>query len=115
MPWVYFNLGQIDPTIGRFTIQKLLFGLSEDRQRAIPSIFILMLQVMKHTIWVARCDFRSRDKQPVAHECLSKAIAKLGFVLHLLGRQCETAAQICAFEWQGSLGHFEGEELVFSF
>ena len=77
-----------------------------------------MLQVMKHTTWVARCDFRFRQK-PIAHVCLSKAIAKLKFVLGLPGRRCETAAQIRAFEreWltRATLGHFEGEKLVFSF
>ena len=84
-----------------------------------PSIIIFMLLVLKHTIWVARCDFRFRDQQPVAHECLSKAIAKLKFVLRLLARWCRSPSQIRVFEreWlaHGSLRHFEGEELVFSF
>ena len=88
--WVYFNLRQINPTAGRFTVEELLFGFCEDRQWDIPSIFIFILQVMKHTIWVARCNFRFRDQQPVAHECLSKAIAKLKFILYLLGRRCRS-------------------------
>ena len=117
--WVFFHLTQIDPTAGRFTVEELLFGFSADRQRAIPSILIFMLLVMKHTIWVARCDFRFRDEQPVAHKCLSKAIAKIKFVLPLIARRCRSPSQIRAFEreWlaRGSLGHFEGEELVFSF
>ena len=58
---VYFHLSQIDPTTGQFTVEELLFGFSADRQRAIPSIIIFMLLVMKHTIWVACCDFRFRE------------------------------------------------------
>ena len=116
--WVFFNLMSCNLTARRFSVDELLFGFSAERRRAIPSVIIYMLQVMKHTIWVARCDFRFRQTRPIAHVCLSKAIAKLKFVLHLLGRRCETVAQIRAFEreWlaRGTLGHFEGEELVFS-
>ena len=117
--WVFFNLLSCNPTARRFSVDELLFGFSAERRRAIPSIIIYMLQVMKHTIWVARCDCRFRQTKPIAHVCLSKAIAKTKFVLRLLGRRCETVAQIRAFEreWlaRGTLGHFEGEELVFSF
>ena len=117
--WVCFHLSQTDPAAGQFTVEELLFGFSAARQRAIPFIIIFMLLVMKHTIWVAHCDFRFRDQRPVAHECLSKAIAKLKFILRLLCQQCRSLSQIRAFEreWlaRGFLGHFEGEELVFSF
>ena len=116
--WVYFNLMSCHPTTRRFTVNELLFGFSAERRRAIPLIIIYMLQVMKHTIWVAQCDFRFHQK-PIAHVCLSTAIAKLKFVLGLLGCRCETLAQIRKFEWEwlarGTLGHFEKEELVFSF
>ena len=47
------------------------------QRQAIPSIIIYMQQVMKHTIWVARCDFRFRQKQPVAHECLKTTTASV--------------------------------------
>ena len=104
MAWVYFNLLRLDPTAGRFSVEELLFGFSEDRRRAIPPIIIFMLLVMKHTIWVARCDFRFRQQMPVAHQCLKTAIAKIKFILRIIA------------EWlaRGTLGHFEGEELVFS-
>ena len=75
--------------------------------------------MMKHTIWVARCDFRFHGLVPVASERLKKAIAKVKFVLRLFGRRCKLPAQVRSFErdWlaRGILGHFEGEELVFSF
>ena len=76
-----------------------------------------MLLVVKHTIWVARCDFRFCQKTPIISECLNKVIAKLKFILTLLDKRCKSPAQIRAFEreWlaRGSLGHFEGQELVF--
>ena len=117
--WVFQQLHHITPLAGRFTVEELLFGFSEVRRRAIPSIIIFMLLVMKHTIWVARCDFRFRQRMPVASKCLSQAIAKVKFILGLLGKRCKSPAQIRAFEreWlaRGSLGHFEGTELVFAF
>ena len=117
--WVYFNLYTINPTAGRFTVEELLFGFSEARRRAIPTIIIYMLLVVKHTIWVARCDFRFRQKTPIISECLNKVIVKLKFFLQLLLERCKSPAQIRAFEqeWlaRGFLGHLEGQELVFSF
>ena len=117
--WVYFNLYTINPTASRFTVEELLFGVLEARRRAIPTIIIYMLLVVKHTIWVARCDFRFRQKTPIISECLNKVIVKLKFILSLLFKQCKSSAQIRAFEreWlaRGSLGHLEGQELVFSF
>ena len=112
-------LHSINPTAGRFTVDELLFGFSEARRRAIPSIFIFMLMVMKHAIWVARCDFRFRQKIPVASNVLHIAIRRIKFVLNLLFKRCKSPAQIRAFEreWlgRGSLGHLEGPDLVFSF
>ena len=117
--WVYFNLNTINPTASRFTVEELLFGFSEVRRRAIPTIIIYMLLVVKHTIWVARCHFRFRQMTPIISGCLNKVIAKLKFILHLLFQRCKNPAQIRAFEreWlaSGSSGNLEGEELVFSF
>ena len=117
--WVHFNLWQISPSAAVFSVTELLFGFSPERRRIVPPIIIWMLQVMKHTIWVARCDFRFRGQVPVASECQKKAIAKIKFVLRLFGRRCRLPAQVRSFErdWlaRGILGHFEEEELVFSF
>ena len=46
--WVFFNLMSCNPTAWRFSVDELLFGFSVERRRAIPSIIIYMLQVMKH-------------------------------------------------------------------
>ena len=117
--WVYFNLMQVDPVATPFSVVELLFGFSLERRRSIPLVIICMLHVMKHVIWVARCDFRFRDVMPVASECLKKAIAKIKFILCLQARKCKSPSQFRSYEreWlaRGTLGHFEGEELVFSF
>ena len=104
--WVFSRLLDCDPTAVRFTVQELLFGFFEARRRAIPSIILYMLQVMKHTIWVARCDFHFRHKPPVPYECLQWAKAKLKFILSLLGRRCRSPSQICTFGG-GSGSHWE--------
>ena len=79
--WVYTNVVRINPTAGRFTVDELLFGFSEARRQAIPSIFFFMLMVMKHAIWVARCDFRFRQKVPIASNILHIAIRRIKFII----------------------------------
>ena len=113
--WVHFNLWQICPTAAVFSVTELLFGFSSERRHIVPPIIIWMLQVMKHIIWVARCDFRFRGQVPVVSECQKKAIAKIKFVLRLFGRRCRLPAQVRPFErdWlaRGILGHFEWHEV----
>ena len=99
---MFQQLHYINPIVGRFTVEELLFGFSEVRRRAIPSIIIFMLLVMKHTIWVARCDFRFRQRMLVASKCLSQAITKLKFILGLLGKRCRSPAQIRVLSGSGS-------------
>ena len=117
--WVYAQLLRVDPLARAFSVDELLFGFSQDRYRRIPVVFVWMLQVMKHAIWVARCDFRFRAKMPVESVCLKKGIARTKFVLELEARKCKLPAHFRSFErdWlaKGTLGHFEDEELVFSF
>jgi hypothetical protein len=113
------NLLQVDPIASKFTVDELLSGFTAERRRKIPLVIIWMLYTMKHIIWVARCDFRFRDKMPVESECLKRLIVRIKFVLCLLGRKCKSPAQVSSFEkeWlaSGRLGHFVGEKLVFSF
>ena len=110
--WVHFHLWQICPSAAVFSVTELLFGFSSERRRIVPPIIIWMFQVMKHTIWVAPCDFHFHGQVPVASECQKKAIAKIKFVLRLFGRRCRLPAQVRSFEWDwlapGILGHFEG-------
>ena len=117
--WVYTNLNHINPTTGPFTVDELLFGFSEVRSRAIPSLFVFMLMVMKHAIWVARCDFQFRQKVPIASQVLPIAIIRIKFTLTLLFKRCKSPSQIRVFELEwlgcGSLRHLEGPDLVFSF
>jgi hypothetical protein len=78
-----------------------------------------MLHTMKHIIWVAHCDYRFQGKMSVETECLKRLFVRIMFVLRLLGRKCNSPAQVQSFEkeWlaSGRLGHFAGEKLVFSF
>ena len=117
--WVYFNLLQYDARATNFTVKELLFGFSRERRKSIPKVIVWMLQVVKHRLWVARCDFRYRNTLPTEAECLKVVIARVKFLLKVHGGQCRSPAQVRDFEkeWLANktLGHFEGEKLVFSF
>jgi hypothetical protein len=117
--WVYFNLMMYDGSATPFTVEELLFGFSRARRRRIPHIIIWMLQVVKHYLWVARNDFRFRDQRRTEADCLKAIIARLKFLLKVLAGRCRSPSQIRSFEKQwlanNTLGHFEGEKLVFSF
>ena len=75
--------------------------------------------MVKHSLWLARNDFRFRDKLRTEAECLNAVIARLKFLLKVLAGRCRSPSQIRSFEKQwlanSTLGHFEGEKLVFSF
>lgn len=117
--WVYFHLLLYDPTASPFTVRELLFGFEKPRRSGIPFVIIWMLHVVKHHLWVARCDFRFRDTLRSEVECLQSMIARIKFLLTVLGRRCRSPSQVRAFEKQwlagSTIGHFEGEKLVFSF
>ena len=116
--WVYVNLMVVYPAATPFTVEELLFGINRHQHDNIPSIIIWMLQVVKHHLWVACCDFRFRGQLRTKVECLKALIARIKFLLKVLAsRYC--SPQIRSFEKQWlankTLGHFEGEKLVFSF
>jgi hypothetical protein len=117
--WVYFNLMMYDGSATPFTVEELLFGFTHARRQRIPHIIIWMLQVVKHYLWVARNDFRFRDKRRTEADCLKAIIARLKFLLKVVASRCRSPSQIRSFEKQWlankTLGHFEGEKLVFSF
>jgi hypothetical protein len=73
----------------------------------------------KHYLWVARNDFRFRNKVRTEADCLKAIIARLKFLLKVLAGCCRSPSQIRSFEKQRlankTLGHFVGEKLVFSF
>ena len=115
--WVYFNLMVVCPSATPFTVEELLFGVDKHRRRNIPHIIIWMLQMVKHRLWVARCDFRFRGQLRTEAECLKAMIARLKFLLKVVAGRCRSPSQIRPFEKQWlankTLGHFEGEKLVF--
>ena len=117
--WVYFNLLGYEANARPFTVDELLFGFCQERRKRIPDVIIWMLQVVKHSLWLARDDFRFRDKLRTEAECLNAVIARLKFLLKVLAGRCRSPSQIRSFEKQwlanSTLGHFEGEKLVFSF
>ena len=118
--WVYFQLLRVTPEATPFTVTEILFGFSKARRRCIPKVISWMLLVVKHRIWVARCDFRFRNVPPDEALCLKVAIARIHFLLrsHAAAR-CSSLSQQEHFieEWlaDGILGSFSNEKLVFSF
>ncbi|CAB4034137.1 Hypothetical predicted protein [Paramuricea clavata] len=116
--WV-FVLMVVCPSAPPFTVEELLFGVNTNRCRNVPKIILWMLQVVKHHLWVARCDFRFCGVLRTEAECLKAMIARLKFLLKVVAGRCRSPSQIRSFEKQwlanNTLGHFEGEKLVFSF
>ena len=116
--WVYFQLVSVLPNERPFSVTDLLFGVIAARRKRIPQVFVWMLQTMKHSIWLARCDFRFRAVPPVEANCLKRTIAKVQFLLTVAARKCRTKKQrdcFCKeFLANGTLGSFNGEKLVFS-
>jgi hypothetical protein len=79
--WVYFNLMVVHSAATSFTVEELLFGINQRQRRNVPHIISWMLQVVKHHLWVARCDFRFRGQLRTEAECLKALIARIKFLL----------------------------------
>ena len=117
--WVYFLFLTCDERAQRFTAAELLFCFSAAKRKRVPDVIVWLLNVVKHALWVARNDFRFRRVRRTEAQCLQAVISRTKFLLKVLAGRCRSPSQIRAFEKQwlasSTLGHFEGEELVFSF
>ena len=61
----------------------VLFGLNSDELRAVPQIFVYLLNVCKFFIWQSRNDCRFRGVQPGAASTIEKVKARVKFYLPL--------------------------------
>ena len=92
--WVYFNLMVVHPAATPFTVEELPFGINQRQRLNVPHIIIWMLQVVKHHLWVARCDFRFRGQLRTEAESLKALIARIKFLLKVLASRCRSPSQI---------------------
>ena len=61
----------------------VLFGFDPDELRAVPNIFVYMLNVSKYFVWQARNDFRFRDVHPGAIVAIKGVKSRVRFYLPL--------------------------------
>ena len=115
--WVFFQLLRVVPDATPFTVREPLFGFSG---RCIRKLIKWILLVVKHQIWVSRCDFRFRDIPPDEAKCLKIVIARIKFLLRVLASESSSSSQKRAIfeqKWLsgGILGQFSDKKLVFPF
>ncbi|CAB3997114.1 Hypothetical predicted protein [Paramuricea clavata] len=83
----------------------VLYTASRLKLSSISSLSVDTTTVVKHYLWVARNDFRFRDKRRTEADCLKAIIARLKFLLKVLASRCRSPSQIRSFEkqWLASL------------
>ena len=91
--WVFFQLLRVVPDATPFTVRELLLGFCGSRRRRIPTVIKWMLLVMKHQIWVARCDLRFHNIPPDEAKCQKIAIARIKFLLRVLASKYSSSSQ----------------------
>ena len=74
--------------------------------------------VVKHQIWVSRCNHRFRNVVPVEAKCLNAAMARIEFLLCVSAAKSFSSPQkrkLFEQAWLGGgvLGHFSGAKVVF--
>ena len=81
--WLQSLLFSFSPMCPTILCQHVLFGFGPDELRAVPRIFVYLLNVCKFVIWQSRNDFRFRDVSPGATSAVIKVKARVKFNLPL--------------------------------
>ena len=88
--WVQSLLFSVSPVCPTLLSRHVLFGFSPDELRCVPRFFVYLINVCKFVIWVARNDFRFRDKRPSAVGVIESVKSRVRFHLPLF---------FAAFSW----------------
>ena len=65
----------------------ILFGFNPDELRAVPRLFVYLLQVCKYHIWLQRNDFRFRSERPTAVSLIPSIKSRVKFYLPLFAKR----------------------------
>ena len=84
LSWLQSLMFRSSPRCPTLCCRHVLFAFDPDELRAIPNIFVYILNVCKYFIWLACNDFRFRNIQPGAIVVISSVKSRVKFHLPLL-------------------------------
>ena len=83
LSWLQSLMFRSSPRCPTLCCRHVLFGFDPDELRAVPNIFVYMLNVSKYFVWRARNDFRFRDVHPGAIVAIEGVKSRVRFYLPL--------------------------------
>ena len=111
--WVsllFFTAAPNSPTLQP---RHLLFGFNGQELASVPKIFPVILILCKWSIWLARNDYRFRDRRPSVEDVIASLKAHVIFSIRRHFRHCTSDSSTFVKQWcaNGLLGTIEGERL----
>ncbi len=102
--WIQSQLFLAAPLAPSLCLRHLLFGFSPDELVVVPRIFVYLLLVLKHCIWIQRNDFRFRSIRPSAIGLLASIKARARFHLPLFFKRFHSSRRRRYFQrqWGGN-------------
>ena len=89
LAWVQlFLLLRAVPSAPSMCLRHVLFGFDLAEYVIIPHVFVYLMNLSKHRIWLARNDFRFRNLLPSAVDFISSVRSQACFILKVLFRNC---------------------------
>ena len=87
LDWIQSLLFNACPPAPSLLAQHILFGFNPDELRAVPWVFVYLLQVCKYHIWLQHNDFRFCSVRPSAVSLIASIKLKVKFYLSLFAKR----------------------------
>lgn len=117
LDWIQSLLFNACPVAPSLLVRHILFGFNSDELRAVPRLFVYLLQVCKYHIWLQRNDFRFRSERPSAVSLIASK-SRVKFYLPLFVKRFRSQRRRCYFvrQWgaNGLICSLVSSEVVFS-
>lgn len=118
LDWTQSLLFNACPVAPSLLVRHILFGFNSDELRAVPRLFVYLLQVCKYHIWLQRNDFRFRSERPSAVSLIASIKSRVKFYLPLFVKRFRSQRRRCYFvrQWgaNGLICSLVSSEVVFS-
>ena len=113
--WVQSLLVLAVPSAPSLCLRHVLFGFDIAEFTVVPRVFVYLINLAKHRIWLARNDFRFRNRMPSAVDVIAAVRSQACFILRLWFRKCARRFFVSQWGASGVIASVCGDDVRFNF